>query len=227
MSSPFSAFSSSVGTKIIIGLTGLALFLYLVTHIAGNLLVFLGPTVFNEYSHTLLSNPLIPVIEIGLVLIFLIHIVKTIGMFLRNQQARPVGYVRKKYAGRPSRKSLASSTMIVSGLWLLVFVVIHVKQFKFGTEYMTPGTGIRDLYRLEMENFASPLLVTFYVFSMLVVGSHLWHGISSAFQSLGGDDPKWTPRLLLAGKVIAVLLAGGFILIAVWAHFGQVGRGRA
>ena len=134
MSSHVRAFGSSVGTKIVIGLTGLALVLYLITHIAGNLVVFLGPAIFNQYSHTLLSNPLIPVVEIGLVLVFLIHIVKTVRMFLSNQQARPVRYVRKKYAGRPSRKSLASSTMILSGLWLLVFVVIHVRQFKYGTE---------------------------------------------------------------------------------------------
>ena len=226
MSSQVRAFGSSVGTKIVIGLTGLALFLYLITHIAGNLLVFLGPAIFNEYSHALLSNPLIPVIEIGLVLIFIIHVFKTVRMFLSNQQARPVRYVRKKSAGRPSRKSLASTTMILSGLWLLVFVIIHVRQFKYGTEYVTRQTGIRDLYRLEMENFANPLLVTFYVLSMLIVGSHLWHGISSAFQSLGANDPKWTPRLLAAGKAIAILLAGGFIVIALWAHFSQLGRVR-
>src|SRR6266849_2274748 len=173
MSSRLGAFSSSVGTKIIIGLTGLALFLYLVTHIAGNLLVFLGPTIFNQYSHTLLNNPLIPIVEIGLVFIFIIHVFKAVQMFLSNQQARPVAYVRRKSAGRPSRKSVASSTMILSGLWLLVFVVIHVRQFKYGAEYVTPETGIRDLYRLEMENFANPLLVTFYALSMLIVGSHL------------------------------------------------------
>src|SRR5580704_798918 len=220
MPSPISRFASSVGTKIVIGITGFALFIYLITHIAGNLLVFLGPTVFNQYSHTLLSNPLIPVIEIGLVLIFIIHVYKTVRMFLSNQQARPVRYVQKKYAGRPSRKSFASSTMILSGLWLLTFLVIHVKQFKYGAEYVTT-TGVRDLYRLEMENFASPLLVTFYVLSMLVVGSHLWHGISSSLQSLGLDNPTWTPRLLAAGKVIAVLLAGAFIFIALWAHLSQ------
>src|SRR5476649_485115 len=173
MPSRINAFGSSVGTKIVIGL---ALFIYLITHIAGNLLVFLGPTIFNQYSHTLLSNPLIPVIEIGLALIFVIHIYKTVRMFLSNQQARPVRYVTKKYAGRTSRKSFASSTMILSGLWLLMFIVIHVKQFKYGAEYVT-SSGVRDLYRLEMENFASPLLVTFYVLSLLVVGSHLWHGI--------------------------------------------------
>jgi len=218
MASRIGAFASSVGTKIVIGVTGLALFLYLVIHVAGNLLVFFGPSFFNKYAFTLEANPLIPVIEIGLLLIFLIHVYKTVTMFLRNQQARPVAYVRKKYAGAPSRKSLASSTMIVSGLWLLAFIVIHVKAFRYGTEYEWPAGG-RDLYRLEMENFASPLMVGFYVISMVVVGSHLWHGISSAFQSLGADNSKWTPRLLATGKVIAIAIAGGFIVIALWAHF--------
>jgi succinate dehydrogenase / fumarate reductase cytochrome b subunit len=219
MASRSHVFSSSVGTKVLVGATGLALFLYLVTHIAGNALVFAGRDTFNQYSHTLLSNPLIPVIEIGLVFIFILHIYKTVTMYLANQQARPARYAVKKPAGPPSRKTFASSTMIFSGLWLLAFVVIHVRQFKYGTEYRTAGSGVRDLYRLEMENFANPLLLALYVLSMLVVGSHLWHGVSSAFQSLGADQPRWTPRVLAAGKLVAVLIAGGFIVIALWAHF--------
>ena len=157
-------------------------------------------------------------IEIGLLLIFLLHVYKAVTMFLANQQARPVAYVKKKYAGKPSRKSFASSTMIFSGLWLLFFIIIHVKAFRFSPEYPWPAGG-RDLYRQEMENFVSPLTAGFYVLSMVVVGSHLWHGIASAFQSMGADHPKWTPRLLTTGKVIAVLMAGGFIVIALWAHF--------
>jgi succinate dehydrogenase / fumarate reductase cytochrome b subunit len=70
-----------------------------------------------------------------------------------------------------------------------------------------------------MENFANPLLVVFYVISMLVVGSHLWHGVASAFQSVGADQSRWTPRIMAAGKTMAVLIAGGFIVIALWAHF--------
>ena len=222
MSSRTGVFSSSVGTKLLIGATGLALFLYLVVHIVGNALIFFGPAIFNQYSHQLLSNPLVPVIEIGLLLIFVTHIYKAVRMFVTNQQARPAPYVQKKYAGPPSRKTVASSTMIASGLWLLLFVVIHVRQFKYGTEY--EAAGVRDLYRLEMENFANPLLVGFYLLSMAVVGSHLWHGISSAFQSLGADHPRWTPRLLAAGKVLAVAVAAGFMLIAVWAYVRQVGE---
>jgi succinate dehydrogenase / fumarate reductase cytochrome b subunit len=209
---------SSVGMKLLIGVTGLGLFIYLIVHIAGNLVVFLGPEVFNRYATTLSGNPLIPVIEVGLLLIFLIHVYKTIRMFLANQVARPVAYAKKRYAGPPSRKTFASATMIVSGLWLLVFVIVHVRTFRFGNVYEWPAGG-HDLYRLEMETFADPLTVGFYVVSMLVVGSHLWHGISSSFQSLGIDGPRVTPRLIVAGRAAAALIAGAFIVIALWAHF--------
>jgi succinate dehydrogenase / fumarate reductase cytochrome b subunit len=204
--------------KLLIGVTGLALFLYLIIHIAGNMMVFFGPAMFNKYAYTLEGNPLIPVIEIGLLLIFLLHVYRTVRMYLDNRAARPVAYVQKKMAGAPSRKTFASSTMILSGLWLLVFIIIHVKAFRYGTEYPWPEGG-RDLYRLEMENFSNPLMAAFYVLSMLVVGSHLWHGASSSFQSLGLDHPTWTPVIRNAGKLLAVLIAFGFIVIALWAHF--------
>jgi succinate dehydrogenase / fumarate reductase, cytochrome b subunit len=208
---------SSVATKILIGLTGLALFLYLVIHVVGNAVIFFGPAAFNKYAYTLESNPRIPVVEIGLLLVFLLHVYKTVTMYLNNQRARPVAYEKKKFAGPPSRKSIASSTMIVSGLWLLIFIIIHVKAFRYGTEYEWPAGG-RDLYRLELENFTNPLMVGFYVLSMIIVGSHLWHGISSGFQSLGLDKPAWTRFILPAGKVIAVLMAAIFAVIAIWAH---------
>lgn len=214
-------FSTSVGTKIVIGITGIALFLYLLIHIAGNLVVFLGPAAYNKYAYTLEGNPFLPIVEIGLLLVFAIHIYKTIRMFLGNQSTRPVRYARKKYAGPPSRKTVASSTMIVSGLWLLAFLIVHVKTFRFGVEQEWPAGG-RDLYLLEMQAFTNPLIVGFYVVSMVVVGSHLWHGVASAFQSLGIDKPAWTRFILPAGKTLAVLIASAFIVIALWAHFTGV-----
>jgi len=223
MASRIGVFASSVGTKILIGVTGLFLFVYLVIHVAGNLMILAGPAAFNKYAYTLEGNPLIPIIEILLLAVFLVHVYKTVKMYLGNQAARPTRYVQKKRAGPPSRKTLASTTMIVSGLWLLLFITIHVKAFRYGTEYEWPAGG-RDLYRLEFENFSNPLIVAFYVLSMIVVGSHLWHGIASGFQSLGADHPRLTPRLLVAGKTIAALIAGSFIFIAVWVYFTQAGR---
>ena len=218
MSSRLRVLASSVGTKILIGLTGLFLALYLIIHIGGNLVVFLGRETFNAYSHALISNPLIPVIEVVLLVGFLLHIYKTVTMYLANLRARPVGYAMKKGAGPPSRKTFASSTMILSGLWLLVFVIIHVRTFKFGAHPVTPE-GITDLYQIEMDAFRSPLALAFYVISMLVVGSHLWHGVLSGFQSLGADHPKWTPRITLVARLLAFGIPAGFIVIALWAHF--------
>lgn len=224
MSSRSGILSSTVGQKVVIGLTGFALFLYLLIHIAGNLVIFLGPEAFNRYAYVMeYGNPLLPAIEVGLLLIVLIHIYKTVRMFLGNQQARPAKYEMKKPAGAPSRKSFASSTMIVSGLWLLIFLLIHVKAFRFSPEYEWPAGG-RDLYRQELEALASPLVVAFYVLSMAVVGSHLWHGIASAIQSMGFSHPVWTPRILGVAKVFAFLIAAGFMVIAVWVYLQQGGR---
>jgi len=212
-------FSSTVGTKLLIGVTGVALFIYMLLHLAGNVLVFAGPEFFNEYSHKLISNPLIIPIEIGLLAVFLIHIYKAVTMWMGNSAARPVSYSKKELAGGPSRKSVASSTMIGSGLFLLVFVIIHVKQFKFGSWYLVTDSTVRDLYRTEMEVFQNPFWVIVYVVATLLVGLHLRHGISSAFQSLGLDHPVYTRRLTAIGIVLAVVIGVGLAAIPVWAYF--------
>src|SRR5688572_3944138 len=122
-------FSSSVGTKLLIGITGLLLFAYLVLHLAGNALILAGPDLFNEYSHKLISNPLLIPIEIALLIVFLLHVFKAIRMVFANKAARPVDYAKKAPAGHTSRKSFASSSMIASGLVIFAFIVVHVKQF--------------------------------------------------------------------------------------------------
>ena len=212
-------FSSSVGTKLLMGLTGIALFAYMVLHLAGNALIFAGQDIFNEYSHALISNPLIVPIEIGLLLIFLVHIYKAVTNYLANQAARPAGYAKKELAGHTSRKSLASSTMLWSGLFIMVFVVIHVKQFKFGSWYQVTDSTVRDLYRTEVEVFENPLWVAVYVIATLLVGLHLRHGIASGFQSLGLDHPVYTRRLTAVGIVFALLIGVGLAIIPIWVYF--------
>src|SRR5215208_283966 len=200
-------FSSSVGTKVLIGLTGLALFAYLILHLVGNALIFAGPTAFNEYSHALVSNPLIIPVELGLLAIFLLHVYKAITNYLGNSAARPVRYATKTSAGYTSRKSVASSTMIWSGLVMFLFVIVHVKQFKYGAWYQTASADpVRDLARTEVEVFSHPLWVAFYVVCTLIVGLHLRHGISSGFQSIGFDHPVYTRRLTAWGIVFAVII---------------------
>ena len=209
--------ASSVAEKLLIALTGLALFLYLVVHLLGNSLLFLGQEQFNGYAHLLISNPLIIPVELGLAAIFILHVWKTVAMWWRNRQARPDAYYQKQWAGSPSRKSIASTTMIYTGLLTAVFVVLHVWTFKYGPT--SEIAGERDIYGLVTRFFSHPLYVAFYEVCLVLLGFHLWHGFSSAFESLGGDEPRYTPRVLLAGKVLAVVLGGGFVFIPLWVFF--------
>jgi succinate dehydrogenase / fumarate reductase cytochrome b subunit len=219
MSSRRSFLSSTVGSKLLVAVTGLSLVGFLVMHLIGNLLLYLGPETFNHYSHKLISNPLVIPAEIGLVVLFLLHAWKTIQLTLVSSRARPSSYEMKKGARHTSRKSLASSTMIVSGLFLLLFVPIHVKTFKYGAWYDTAEPGVRDLYRLVIEVFRNPWYVAFYVVGMIVVGLHLWHGASSSVQTLGADTPRVTPRVRQIGIALALVIAVGFMSIPLWVFF--------
>ena len=215
---PQKAFSSSIGTKFLIALTGFLLFLFLVSHLAGNLLFILGPDAFNHYSHALISNPLILVAEVGLVAIFLLHIIKTVGMVIANRGARPDRYATHKWAKSKndrSRKSLSSTTMILTGTITLLFVVTHLITFKFGPYYET-AEGMRDLYRLQLAVFSNPGYVAFYLVAMAVIGFHLWHGISSAAQSFGLDSPQWTPRIIWTGRLLTAAITAGFVLLPIY-----------
>jgi succinate dehydrogenase / fumarate reductase cytochrome b subunit len=209
--------TSPLGRKALMALTGLLLSAFLVAHLAANLLVFSGPGPFNEYSHKLITNPLIYVAEAGLLLLFVAHFVSGILVYLQNRAARPVGYEVKKWAGHTSEKSVASTTMIFSGIVLLVFVPLHLITFKFGAYYETTTKPVmRDLYRLVIEVFQSPAYVVFYVITMAIIGFHLWHGVGSAFQSAGLYYRKGLRRF---GQIFAVAIAGGFLLIPILLFF--------
>jgi len=222
------AFSSSIGSKFLIAFTGLSLLVFLIAHLAGNLLFIAGPDAFNEYAHKLISNPLVYVAEFGLLAVFVLHIFKTVGMIAGSYAARPQGYAKKKWAKRKndrSRKSVSSSTMILTGTITLLFVVTHLITFKFGTYYETPA-GIRDLYRLQMAVFSSPGYVAFYIIAMGVIVFHLWHGASSAVQSFGIDSPTWTPRVKWLGRGLAVVLGLGFAILPIYTFImSRPGRG--
>jgi succinate dehydrogenase / fumarate reductase cytochrome b subunit len=221
MSSFRRVFSSSVGTKLLIGLTGLLLFAYLLLHLAGNLIILAGRDTFNTYSHALISNPLLVPVEIGLLLIFLLHIYKAVTNYVRNQRARPVQYQKKEWAHYTSRKSVSSTTMIWTGLVILLFVVIHVSQFKYGAYYETGSPPVRDLYRTEVDVFHLPVWVAFYVVCVVLVALHLRHGIASAFQSIGLSHPVYTRRIVVWGTVLAVVIGAGFAIIPIWVYFAR------
>ncbi len=212
---------STVATKVILGFTGLSFVGFLCVHLAGNLLLYFGPAKFNAYSHALISNPFIVPLELGLLALFVTHVLEAVTNWWADRSARPIPYQVKRPAGGRSRKSFASTTMIWTGSIMFVFIAVHVATMKYGPWYYAEihGTEGRDLFRLVKETFQRPLWLAFYLPCLAAVGFHVWHGFSSALESLGLDDSRVTPKVLAAGKVLGVLLACGFLSIPIWLFF--------
>ena len=212
---------SSVGKKYASGITGLALVLFLVGHLIGNLLIYVGPDAFNFYAYFLehLGHGwLLYFVEAGLIAFFVLHIVTGISVYRGKRAARIDPYYQVGDAGGSSHKSLASRTMILTGVVIFVFVVLHVKMFKYGRAdlvVLPGGEEARDVYTLVVRAFKSPLIALGYTAVMVLIGFHLRHGIWSAFQSIGVSHPRITPALYLAGIVAGILLAFGFLLFPV------------
>lgn len=199
-------FSGSVGKKLGMALTGLALYVFLAGHLAGNLLLFKkdGGAQYNAYSEFLLHHPLLVPVEIGLVAVLVLHVWLAISVSLGNRRARPLGYQVERASGG---RNWASRTMIYSGLFTFLFLVIHLINFKYGDR----GGG--TLYDLVIRSFKTPLYAGGYVLAMILLGFHLWHSFQSAFQTLG---IQLSPRLRSASVLVCLVLAGGFGVIPLW-----------
>ncbi len=215
---------SSIGNKFLSGATGLGLVVFVTTHLIGNLTLFLGPEAFNAYTkflNELLHGAFIWIADIGLILFFGTHAASGIGVALKRRRARPIGYIVRGDAGGGSRKTIASRSMIVSGVLLLVYVISHVWHLKFGPEYVTlvHGEESRDLYRLIVEEFKKPWVVALYVGAMLALGLHLRHGAWSMFQSLGMMNRRAAAVAYPVGVVFAIILAFGFLVLPLYVFF--------
>lgn len=208
-------------------LTGLGLFGFICVHLLGNFSFYVGAEAFNLYTYKLASlGPLLYLVEIGLILIFVCHSIFAIAVWRDNQNARSVKYDSTKNAGSPSLKTISSRSMIYTGVLVLIFVIIHVKTFKYGPSiqegyvFASEAGDIRDLYRLVVEIFRQPLYVIFYVVLMILMGYHLRHGFWSAFQSLGTMHPKYTKAIYSLGIFLAIVIAFGFLFLPVYVFLG-------
>lgn len=200
-------FSASIGKKILVAVAGLLLCGFLITHLAGNLFLFVGPGAFNKYATTLESNPLLPLAESLLLLIFLVHIVWSLKVRWENKKARPVGYEQHRAKGG---RTPGSRTMSYTAILVLVFLIIHVKMFKFGMD----DAG---LYHKVLGALSQPGWAAFYIVALVGLMLHLSHGVQSAFQTLGLNHPKYFPTIKIISRIFAVVIAGGFIAIPIWA----------
>jgi succinate dehydrogenase / fumarate reductase cytochrome b subunit len=210
--------TSSVVKKQVMAVTGLLLCGFLLSHLAGNCLMYLGPEVFNKYAHALITNPAIYLAEAILATIFLSHIGLAVKLTMENRNARPQKYFVKQNTGRGA--TFASSTMPYTGLIILIFLIKHLIDFKFGpVHYATyQGVEMRDLYITVVNYFQSPLSVLWYIFCMVALGIHVSHGFWSAFQSFGFWHEKYTPMLRCLSKLFAVVVTVGYSALPIYCY---------
>lgn len=220
------ALTSQVGRKVLTGLTGLGLCLFIVGHLLGNLQLF-SADLFNNYAHKLESlGPVLWLIEVAMLALFGSHIAMGISIALKKQKARPVKYNMYKSAGGNSKQSTSSKSMIVSGTIILVFTILHILVFKFGLgsaeTYTTNlhGEEVKDLHRLVVEKFQNPLYAFGSSGVMILLGLHLRHGFWSAFQSLGLNNKKYSSVIYTASLVFAALMALGFLVLPMLIFLG-------
>lgn len=213
-------FSSSLGRKLTMALTGLFLILFLAVHLAGNLQLLKsdGGRSFNIYADFMSTNPLIQIISKGNFAFILIHVLWAIMLSRQNKAARgPVGYAET--SGKSSHWT--SRNMGILGTLVLVFIVIHLKDFwaqmHFGSMEMVnyDGKDYRNIYGLVEEWFQKGWYVALYVFCMAAVGFHLYHGFASAFQTLGLNHLKYNNLIQVVGRVFAIIVPLLFAAIPV------------
>lgn len=222
MPSFLKAARSQVGRKILTGVTGILLSIFIIFHLAGNLTLFGSENAFNIYSHTLHSMGwLLYLFEIGLAAVFIIHAYIGIAIYLRKRKRRPVGYQTYSSQGEPSKQTFSSRSMIFTGIILLIFTVTHIATFKFGDPQMitVDGTQMKDLKSLVIDTFQNPWYVIYYIAVMVLLGFHLRHGAWSAFTSLTMHaGTKKSAVIYTAAAIFAVLMAVGFLFIPLYIY---------
>ncbi len=213
---------SSVGSKIVMAATGLGLSLFVMGHLAGNLLAYVGRDAFNAYAETLKGNlPLLWGTRAALILAIPLHFyfaVRTAGM---NKAARPVAYAYEN----KTPASMAARTMIISGLVIAAFFAYHIAHFTLRIVSVTESLGPTRAfspYDMLIQGFRNPLIAGFYIVGQLLLSQHLSHGISSLFQHLGLWGKRWTPFVKNASLVIGYGLCAAFISIPVSVLLGII-----
>ena len=221
-------FTSSIGRKLLMSLTGIFLIIFLLVHLIGNLQLLAGDQgdSFNLYAEFMTSNPLIKTGAYGLYFFILLHAVQGLILWSKNRTARGgQGYAVKVTRAVNTNGPVARS-MGWLGTIILVFILLHMYQFwlqmKMGAVDMATidGKEVKNLYTLVSTAFNDPIYVAIYVVSMIVIAFHLWHGFQSAFQTLGVNHPKYTPFIQGLGKVYSIVVPLGFAIIPILMFLG-------
>ena len=214
--------SSTLGRKLLMALTGLFLILFLVVHLIGNLQLLKNDNgeAFNVYAKFMTSNPVIMTISYVNYACFIIHALWALFLTIGNRSARGT----QGYAVTKNSSPWTSRNMGILGTLILIFLVIHLKGFWYEMHWggiptvNYDGEEVKNLYATVETAYAQPWYVALYVFSMMVLAFHLWHGFVSSFQTLGLNHPKYNPLIATVGKAFAVIVPGLFALIPIWMY---------
>lgn len=212
-----SIFGSTIGKKIVVAVTGLVMFGFVIGHLLGNLQVFQGPDKLNDYSaylkHTL---PLLWGTRLVLLVSVVLHIVCSVSLNRLNRASRPVPYVEQEII----QATFASRFMIVSGAFLGLYIVYHLLHLTFGVAH-APFSET-DVYRNVVNGFQVWYISLGYILAMIALGFHLNHGIYSVFQTLGLNHPKYNCWRRVFANGASIVIAAGYISIPVAVLVGVV-----
>lgn len=224
MSSITAFYRSTIGKKIIMGVTGLIGIGFVIVHMAGNLQAFAGARKINEYG-AMLHGPLadlVWILRVVLIVSVVLHVLMAYQLTRRSAAARPIGYQRRE----PQVSTLASRTMKWGGVLLLVFIVFHILHFTTqtvdpaGWRGMTDARGDRDVYGNIVASFRIWWVALFYIVSMMALGLHLFHGAWSSVRTLGYAKPSGHPLKRRIAMGVAVIVWIGFTLVPLGVVLG-------
>ncbi len=207
--------TSSLGKKLLVAVTGAGLFLFVIGHLVGNLQIFLGPEAINRYGNFLQTTPeILWPARIGLLAFVIIHIWTSIALTLENRAARATPYEVKEVVAA----SLASRTMIWSGLIILAFVLFHLAHYTLLIVHpefrdLHDAHGWHDIYQMMILGFSNGWVSGFYVLAIGLLCFHLSHGIGAMFQTLGLKNEAYALIIDRCAIVIAVVVFLGYISI--------------
>lgn len=216
---------SSIGKKLVVAVTGLAMVLFLAGHLSGNLLIFVGPEAFDEYAkflHAAGHGALIWVARVGLLVVVTLHVVATIQLTRQNRAARTDRYEYKATI----QASKSSRLMIVSGLTILSFIIFHILHFTVRVNADLAEIAKESPYAMVIAGFSGgalqALVVLFYIISMTLLCSHISHGVASMFQTLGFRSKNSAGLIQRISVGYAVVIWLGFISIPIAILLGFV-----
>jgi succinate dehydrogenase / fumarate reductase cytochrome b subunit len=210
---------SSIGQKVVMAVSGLVLYAFVVAHMLGNLQIFLGREAIDHYSvflHQFLHGQGLWIARAGLLVAVVLHVWMAVALTLSNWAARPVGY--REWQARES--TYASRTMVWSGPLLALFILYHLAQLTLGIA----GQGFREGHVFDnvVLGFSNPFVSAFYILAMLALGLHMYHGFWSLLQTLGLSHPRWNGLRRASSTALAFVVVAGNVSIPLAVLAGVV-----